>query len=61
MRSMRKDGLSLRAIAETLNAEGIPTKRGGRWSPSTISRILDPEARLRDREMAAKRRCRLAA
>jgi DNA invertase Pin-like site-specific DNA recombinase len=37
---MREDGDSLRAIADTLNAEGIETKRGGEWHASTVSYIL---------------------
>ncbi len=56
MKKMREHQMSLRAIAEVLNADGVPTKRGGRWAPSTVSRLLDPAARDRDRRMAAKRR-----
>lgn len=37
---MRKDGETLRSIAETLNADGVPTKRGGEWHASTVSYIL---------------------
>lgn len=34
---MRDAGLSLHAIAERLNAEGVPTLRGGlRWRPSSV-------------------------
>lgn len=33
-------GLSLRAIAGTLNTEGIKPKRGDRWYASTVSRVL---------------------
>jgi DNA invertase Pin-like site-specific DNA recombinase len=34
---MRAWGMSLQAIADTLNAEGVPTKRGGaRWRPSSV-------------------------
>ena len=41
-------GLSLRAIAARLDAGGYPTKRGGRWKPSTVERILKrPEVRAR--------------
>ncbi|MEW5932001.1 MAG: recombinase family protein [Bacillota bacterium] len=39
--AMRKQGMSYRAIADTLNAEGAPTKRGGKWYPATIAYILD--------------------
>ena len=30
----------LRAIAEALNARGIPTARGGRWAAMTVSNVL---------------------
>jgi hypothetical protein len=34
---MRVRGMSLRAIADALNAEGVPTPRGGeRWRPSSV-------------------------
>jgi DNA invertase Pin-like site-specific DNA recombinase len=37
IRSMRADGMSLQAIADTLNQEGVPTLRGGRkWRPSSV-------------------------
>jgi DNA invertase Pin-like site-specific DNA recombinase len=37
IRSMREDGMSLQAIADTLNEEGLPTLRGGRqWRPSSV-------------------------
>jgi peptidoglycan hydrolase-like protein with peptidoglycan-binding domain len=35
--AMRSAGMSLRAIADRLNAEGVPTVRGGRqWRPSSV-------------------------
>jgi DNA invertase Pin-like site-specific DNA recombinase len=35
--SMRSSGLTLQAIADRLNAEGVPTLRGGRlWRPSSV-------------------------
>jgi DNA invertase Pin-like site-specific DNA recombinase len=37
---MRDDGTTLREIADTLNDEGVPTKRGGEWYASTVSYIL---------------------
>jgi site-specific DNA recombinase len=40
MFEMADAGASQRTIARTLNAEGIPASRGGRWAPSTVSRIL---------------------
>jgi DNA invertase Pin-like site-specific DNA recombinase len=34
---MRASGMTLQAIADTLNAEGVPTVRGGiRWRPSSV-------------------------
>ena len=41
---IRGQGLSLRAIADTLNGEGVPTAQGGaRWYPSTIRAVLATE------------------
>jgi len=41
IRAMRADGsMSLRAIAESLNVEGVPTKQRGRWDHSTIRYVL---------------------
>jgi hypothetical protein len=40
IRRMHVDGLSIRQIAETLNAVGVPAKRGGRWHPTTVARVL---------------------
>lgn len=37
---LHEKGWSMRAIAERLNAEEIPTKRGGRWHASTIRYVL---------------------
>jgi DNA invertase Pin-like site-specific DNA recombinase len=35
--SMRAEGMTLQAIADTLNAEGVPTLRGGAmWRPSSV-------------------------
>ena len=36
---LRRDGLSIRAIAAELDARGIPA-RGGRWHPTTVARVL---------------------
>jgi DNA invertase Pin-like site-specific DNA recombinase len=39
--AMRERGLSLQAIADTLNADGIPTPRGGaHWRPSSVQAAL---------------------
>ncbi len=40
VRGLHADGLSVRAITAVLSAEGRRTKRGGRWHPTTIQRIL---------------------
>lgn len=45
--AMREDGKGYKAIADHLNADGIPTKRNGKWHASTVSRIIDPAARAR--------------
>jgi DNA invertase Pin-like site-specific DNA recombinase len=35
--TMRASGMTLQAIADTLNAEGVPTLRGGvKWRPSSV-------------------------
>jgi DNA invertase Pin-like site-specific DNA recombinase len=37
IRGMRAQGMTLQAIADTLNAEGVPTLRGGsKWRPSSV-------------------------
>jgi len=38
---LRNTGKTLQEIADTLNAEGISTKRGGRWYPTTVKNILE--------------------
>jgi hypothetical protein len=39
--ALREQGLSLQAIADALNAEGIPTPRGGStWRPSSVQAAL---------------------
>src|SRR5262249_52750378 len=50
IQSLRDGGATLTAIADELNAEGVPTARGGRcWYPATVrtalrSAALDAEA-----------------
>ncbi|MEZ5231293.1 MAG: recombinase family protein [Acidimicrobiales bacterium] len=34
-------GQSIRSITAALNADGIPSKRGGEWYPATVARVLD--------------------
>lgn len=40
IRELHAAGQSLRQIADALTAEGRPTKRGGRWHPPTVARVL---------------------
>jgi DNA invertase Pin-like site-specific DNA recombinase len=37
---LRARGYSLHKIARTLEARGIPTKRGGKWAAATVRKIL---------------------
>jgi len=41
--SLRREGLSIRAIASRLNREGVPA-RGRCWHPTSVARILRREA-----------------
>lgn len=54
MREWATAGDSLRTIADRLNAADVPTKRGGRWHPTTVARILNEPARESDRKTAAR-------
>jgi hypothetical protein len=39
--ALRERGLTLQAIADSLNADGVPTQRGGaRWRPSSVQAAL---------------------
>lgn len=40
MHELADRGVGTREIARTLTAEGVPTKRGGKWSSPTVARIL---------------------
>jgi DNA invertase Pin-like site-specific DNA recombinase len=40
---LRAQGKSLREIAKTLNARGVPTARGGKWAATQIADILKRE------------------
>lgn len=42
-RAYTQGGAGLRAIAASLNADGIPAARGGRWSAAQLSRLLRSE------------------
>lgn len=46
IRSLRAEGMTLQAICDTLNAEDIPTPRGGaEWRPTSLRSVLRAEAR----------------
>ncbi|WP_234444726.1 recombinase family protein, partial [Streptomyces sp. NRRL F-525] len=51
-----QEGLGVRAIAARANAEGLRSKRGGRWHPTTVARLLSPQAREKAREQSARAR-----
>ena len=38
---LRSEGMTLRAIADRLNAEGHTTRRGAAWNPVQVGRVLD--------------------
>jgi DNA invertase Pin-like site-specific DNA recombinase len=38
---LRAEGLSLRVIADRLNAEGHTTRRGMPWNPMQVARVLE--------------------
>ena len=42
---LRADGLSLRAIAARLNADGHTTRRGKSWNPMQVARVLGRASR----------------
>lgn len=51
-----EEGLGPRPICNRLNEAGIPAKRGGKWHPTTVLRILSPEARERARQQSERAR-----
>jgi DNA invertase Pin-like site-specific DNA recombinase len=40
IKALREGGLSLRAIVRQLEADEVPSKRGARWHPTTVARLL---------------------
>jgi DNA invertase Pin-like site-specific DNA recombinase len=38
--ALKSQGESLRRICEVLSAEGLPPKRGGRWHPESVRKII---------------------
>ncbi|PAZ15781.1 resolvase [Streptomyces sp. SA15] len=51
-----EEGLSIRAICARANEKGLRSKRGGKWHPTTVQRLLSPEARERARRQSARAR-----
>jgi DNA invertase Pin-like site-specific DNA recombinase len=50
---MRADGMTLQAIADTLNAERVPTPRGGlKWRPSSVQSAAGYKRRSRAKGVA---------
>ena len=45
IRRLRADGETLQSICDTLNAEGVPTPRGGsHWRPTSLRAVLRPRS-----------------
>ena len=40
MRTLRRDGRGYQAIAEALDPEGLPTRKGSPWQAASVRRIL---------------------
>ena len=40
IQALRGEGLTLRAICARLEADGVPTKRGGKWSAKVVRSVL---------------------
>jgi len=48
IQGMRAVGASPLAIAQQLNAAGIPSRRGSKWHPFTVGRLLQrPQSKAR--------------
>lgn len=46
MEQRRNAGMTLWAIARSMEADGIPTKMGGKWTPKTVLAILNRQEKL---------------
>lgn len=51
-----EEQLSIRAICNRANEQGLLSKRGGKWHPTTVARLLSPAAREKAREQSARAR-----
>jgi hypothetical protein len=40
VKAWRVEGWTLQRIADVLNEDRIPTKRGSQWAPQTVSNVL---------------------
>jgi site-specific DNA recombinase len=40
VKAQRAGGWTLQKIADVLNEDGVPTKRGSQWAPQTVSNVL---------------------
>jgi DNA invertase Pin-like site-specific DNA recombinase len=56
MHAWQTEGVSIRGICDRLNEADVPSKRGGRWHPTTVARLLNPDARAAARQQAAHAR-----
>ncbi len=64
LKSLKAEGLTVRAICERMNAEGMPTATGARWHPTTVQRLLKTQAysdsnhrRMKGRPQSKQRDC----
>jgi DNA invertase Pin-like site-specific DNA recombinase len=54
MRAWKAEGAGIREITRRLNDAGVPAKRGGKWHPTAVARLLDEDARRADQERSRK-------
>ena len=47
MSDLRDSGLTLQSVCDVLENEGYTTKRGGKWQPCTVNKILQREVKLK--------------
>jgi DNA invertase Pin-like site-specific DNA recombinase len=56
MRRWKANGVGVRGIARRLNDSGVPSKHGKQWHPSSVARLLSPDARAAARRSSARAR-----